>query len=209
MTTEHIQIDDVTPRIAYTATSGQTEFTVPFVFFDDADLKVYQNATLKTLTTHYTVTGEESNDDAARKVTLVTGATVGDSIVITRDIAIARTTDQSESGPFSIRTNNTELDRIVAMAQQLEDSIARTIRLSDSDPVDNLELPAVADRASKYFSFDADGNPTAVASVTSSAAVAAFWVTVLQTATAPLARTALGITDTTAYTGLSNWHFCR
>jgi hypothetical protein len=208
MTTEHIQVDDVTPRIAYTATSGQTEFAVPFVFFDDADLKVYQNGTLKTLTTHYTVTGEESNDDAARKVTLVTGATVGDSIVIVRDIAIARTTDQPDSGPFSIRTNNTELDRLVAMMQQLENNDVRAVRVPDSDPVDDLELPTAAARASKYLFFDADGDPTAVASVTSSAAVAAFWVTVLQTATAPLARTALGITDTTAYTGDFNFHNC-
>ena len=33
MANEFINVADVTPRIAYTATSGQTAFTVPYVFF--------------------------------------------------------------------------------------------------------------------------------------------------------------------------------
>lgn len=206
---DHIQIDDVTPRIYYTATSGQTVFAIPFAFFDDKDIKVYQKDILLSLNTAYTVAGKGNSDLATRKVTLTTGATVGDSIVIVRDIAIARTTDQPNSGPFSIATNNTDLDRIVAMQQQLKDLISRTIRLASSDPVNNLELPSVANRASKYMSFDASGNPTAVAAVSSTAAVAAFWVPVLQTSTALAARTSLGISDTTAYTGLANWRTCR
>ena len=52
-----ILINDTTPRAQYTATSGQTVFSVPFEFFENADLKVYKNSTLLTLTTHYTVTG--------------------------------------------------------------------------------------------------------------------------------------------------------
>jgi len=52
-----ILINDNSARVQYTATSGQTVFTVPFEFFANADLKVYQNSTLKTITTHYTVTG--------------------------------------------------------------------------------------------------------------------------------------------------------
>lgn len=209
MTTQHIEIDDVTPRIAYTATSGQTVFAIPFAFFDDADILVYQNDTLKTLTTHYTVTGEGATDLAVRKVTLVTGATVGDSIVIVRDVPIARTTDFPDSGPLQINSLNTQLDKIFAILQQEHDKIERTLQYADSDTSANLELPAAATRASKYLFFNASGAPTVVASVSSSAAVDAFWVTVLQAASAAAARTALGITDTTAFTGLSNWHHCR
>lgn len=206
----HIEIDDVTPRIAYTATSGQTEFAIPFAFFDDADILVYQNDTLKTLTTHYTVTGEGATDLAVRKVTLVTGATVGDSIVIVRDVPIERTTDFPDSGPLQINSLNTQLDKIIAILQQEQDKIERTVKYTDSDVSASLELPAAASRASKYLFFDSSGNPTVVASVSTSVAALAFWVTVLSTAaTAAAARTALGITDTTAYTGLSNWHNCR
>lgn len=208
MATEHIQIDDVTPRIAYTATSGQTEFAIPFAFFEDADIKVYQEDVLLNLTTDYTVTGEGNTDLAVRKVTLVTGATLNDSIVIVRDIPVARTTDFPATGPFQIPSLNTALDRIIAIQQQLEDQIVRTLRLAASDPTANLDIPAIAERASKFLAFDANGTPMVATAVTE-APVSAFMLTVLDDASAAAARTTLGITDTTSYTGLSNWHFCR
>ena len=52
-----INIANNNPRINYTATSGQTVFTVPFEFFDNTDIKVYIEGTLKTITTHYSVSG--------------------------------------------------------------------------------------------------------------------------------------------------------
>jgi hypothetical protein len=210
--TTHIQVDDVTPRIAYTATSGQTDFAIPFVFFDDTDLLVYVNAVLKTLTTDYTLTGALSNDDDARILTFVSGLTVGDAVVIARDIPIARTTDFPASGPLQINSLNTALDKAFAVMQQLEDSIARTLRLAASDPADNLTLPAAADRASKFLGFDADGNPMASEAVTG-VAVSAFMETVLDDATAAAARTTLGvdtaIANVAAAGSLANWHSCR
>ncbi len=68
-----ISIADNNPRIAYTATAGQTAFTVPFEFFDNSDLNVYINETLKTITTHYTVSGGSGSTGT---VTLTSGATV-------------------------------------------------------------------------------------------------------------------------------------
>jgi len=205
----NIEIDDVTPRIAYTATSGQTVFVVPFAFFENSDLVVYVNDVLQVLGTDYTAAGSGDSEAGSRLVTFEDGLTVGDAVVIVRDIPIQRTTFLSTSGPLQVPALNTQLSKIFAIQQQLEDLIARTLRLNDSDPVDNLELPTVADRASKYLFFDADGNPMAAASVSSSAAVAAFWVATLQTANAAAARAALGITDTTAYTGRANYQFRR
>ena len=43
-----IIISDTEPRVQYTATSGQVSFTVPFEFFANADLKVYNGTTLLT-----------------------------------------------------------------------------------------------------------------------------------------------------------------
>lgn len=203
-----IEVDDVTPRIAYTATAGQTEFLVPFVFFTDADLKVYKNAVLQTLTTHYTAAGELDSLPASRKVTFVTALTAGDSVVITRDIPVARTTNFPLSGPLQIAALNIQLAKIFAIQQQLEDLISRTLRLADSDTTSSLDIPAAATRASKFLGFDASGNPLMSTAVTG-AAVSAFMATVLDDANAAAARTTLGITDTTAYTGLANWHNCR
>ncbi len=197
-----IELDDVTPRIAYTATAGQTVFIVPFVFFADADLDVYVDDVLQS--SGYTVAGALDSDEASRKITFTTALVGGESVVIVRDIAIARTSNFPISGPLQISALNIQLAKIFAIQQQLSDEIDRTLRLASSDPVGSLQLPAVAARASKYLAFDADGNPSAVAAVTGTAAVAAFWVTALQTADAAAARGALGITDNTAYIAAAN-----
>lgn len=205
---DHIAIDDVVPRIAYTATSGQTVFAIPFAFFADEDLDVYVNDVLQTLTTAYTVAGEGASDLASRKVTFVTGLTVGDSVVIVRDIIIERTTDFPTSGPFQVPSLNTQLDKIFAIMQQIANSIVRTLRLADSDTTASLTIPAAAARALKFLGFDAAGAPMMSTAVTGTP-VSAYMATVLDDANAAAARVTLGITDTTAYTGLSNWHYCR
>lgn len=152
-----ILINDNSARVQYTATSGQTVFTVPFEFFANADLKVYQNSTLKTITTHYTVTG--AGVTGGGTVTFVTGATLNDVITIVRDVAVARTSDFPTSGPFVINDLNTDLDRLTAMVQQQETKLARTLRLDDFDTPNTFTvLPAKATRASKLLSFDANGN---------------------------------------------------
>jgi hypothetical protein len=151
-----ILINDTTPRIQYTATSGQTVFTVPFEFFENADLKVYKNSTLLTITTNYTVTG--AGVTGGGSVTLTSGATAGDVITIFRDIAVKRVTDFPTSGPFNISALNNDLDRIVAMVQEREDEVTRVIQLSDTDPAVNLQMPAAASRASRVLGFDATGN---------------------------------------------------
>ena len=152
-----ILINDNSARVQYTATSSQTVFTVPFEFFANADLKVYQNSTLKTITTHYTVTG--AGVTGGGTVTFVTGATLNDVITIVRDVAVARVTDFPTSGPFVIEDLNTDLDRLTAMIQQQETKLARTLRLDDFDTPNTFTvLPAKATRASKLLSFDANGN---------------------------------------------------
>ena len=152
-----ILINDNSARVQYTATSSQTVFTVPFEFFANADLKVYQNSTLKTITTHYTVTG--AGVTGGGTVTFVTGATLNDVITIVRDVAVARVTDFPTSGPFVIEDLNTDLDRLTAMIQQQETKLSRTLRLDDFDTPNTFTvLPAKATRASKLLSFDANGN---------------------------------------------------
>jgi hypothetical protein len=125
-----IQIANNNPRISYTATGGQTAFPTSFAFFVDGDINVYINDVLKTLTTDYAVTG---GSGLAGTVTLVTGATAGDIVVLTRDVELERTTDFPTSGPFQVASLNVELDKLVAMIADMEDFAGRGLRLSDSD----------------------------------------------------------------------------
>ena len=146
-----ILIADNSPRISYTATSGQTAFTVPFEFFDNTDLNVYINDTLQTLTTHYTVTGGSGSTGS---ITLVTGATAGDIVVITRDVTLERTTDFPTSGPFQVASLNTELDKVVAMIADMKDLADRGLRLSDSDTSATLVLANKDTRKGTVLAFN-------------------------------------------------------
>jgi hypothetical protein len=202
---DFIDVSDETPRRAYTATSGQTAFAVPFVFFQNSDLQVYQEDVPLTLDEDYTVSGAESEDGGT--VTLLEGATAGDSIVIARAVPYELTTHIPTSGDLDVPAINLQFSLFVAMIQQLSVNLPRSLRQPDSDEDDLDALPVAASRASKYLGFDADGQPTALASVSTSAAATAFWISVISTsANAAAARSALGVTDQSA---IPNWHFCR
>jgi hypothetical protein len=150
-----INLADNSPRISYAVAQGatQTSFAVPFEFFANADLNVYVDGTLKTLTTHYTVSG---GDGSTGTVTIsVTGATGGSTVVITRDVALERTTDFPSSGPFQIGALNTELDRLTAIAADLDDKAGRALQLTDFDVAASLVLPTVDNRKGKTLAFNA------------------------------------------------------
>jgi hypothetical protein len=155
-----LQISDTTPRIQYTATSGQTSFSVPFEFFDVADLKVYNGTTLLTYSTspasasQYSVTG--AGVTGGGSITLGgSGATLNDTITIVRDLAIERISDFPVSGNFPIQTLNTELDKIVAMLQQLEEQFARTLQYPVTTTTGfDVDLPDLV--ANRVLSVNAD-----------------------------------------------------
>jgi len=155
-----LQISDTTPRVQYTATSGQTSFSVPFEFFAVADLKVYNGTTLLTYSTspssasQYSVTG--AGVTGGGSITLGSpGATLNDVITIVRDLAIERLSDFPVSGNFPIQTLNSELDKIVAMLQQLEEQFARTLQYPVTTTTGfDVDLPELV--ANRVLSVNAD-----------------------------------------------------
>jgi len=164
-------------RVSYSVSAGatQTSFTVSFEFFDDADLNVHVDGTLKTISTHYTVSGGSGSTGAV--AISVTGASGGSTVVITRSIALARTTDFPSSGSFQIATLNTELDRFTAIAADLKDSVNRALILSDSDSSVSTTLPLLASRKGTVLGFNAssgavEAGPSITAVQTLSAASA-------------------------------------
>ncbi len=172
-----INLSDNTPRVSYTVAQGatQTSFTVSFEFFASADLKVYVDGTLKTITTHYTVSG--GNGSTGAVAISVTGATGGSTVVITRDIALERTTDFPAQGSFQIATLNTELDKITAQFADRKDDVDRSLRLEDSDSAVAMTLPLKASRVGTVLGFNAStGAPEAgptIANVNSLSAITA------------------------------------
>jgi hypothetical protein len=130
---------------------------VNFEFFDDADLNFYVDGTLKTLTTHYTVSGGNGSTGTINTTSgnSVVGATGGSTVVITRSIAFARTTDFPSSGAFEVATLNTELDRFTAIAADISDETSRSMQLADQDTAVSMTLPLKADRVGTVLGFNA------------------------------------------------------
>ena len=183
-----ITISDTEPRIQYTATAGQTSFTVPFAFFANADLQVFNGtsqlsfSSAPTNASQYSVTG--AGVSGGGSITLGSpGATVNDVITIVREVAIERTTDFPTSGAFQIDSLNTELDKIIAMAQQLERDLKLSPRVNTTssssfnltfpDMIAGKVLSANAGGTGLEFSVDASGLLTAEANASTSATNAA------------------------------------
>ena len=172
-----LTVGDITPRVQYTASAGQTTFAYAFPIFANTDLKVYIGSTLKTLTTHYSVTGAGSSSGG--NVVLGTGASAGEVITIYRDLPVARTSDYQTGGTFRAETLNDDLDKVVMMAQQLEDQVNNntlTVDQFDDTSID-LTLPVKDTRKGTVLGFNAtSGAPEAgptIANVNSLAAITA------------------------------------
>tara|TARA_R100001443_G_scaffold35065_1_gene48837 strand:- start:106 stop:1731 length:1626 start_codon:yes stop_codon:yes gene_type:complete len=192
-----IALSDNTPRISYTVSesASQTSFTVPFVFFDGStDLNVYVDNTARSYhastanTTQYTVSGGSGSTGSI--TTSVTGASGGSTVVITRAIPLARTTDFPSSGAFEVAKLNTELDTLLAMHSDFNDTSGRSLVLNDSDAAASMTLPLKADRLNKVLGFHSStGVPQAVSQLTTASVAATNTVSVGGSSTASVAVT--------------------
>ena len=154
-----INLSDNNPRVSYTVAQGatQTSFAVPFEFFDNDDLNFYVDGTLKTLTTHYTVSGGDGSTGTITTTTgnSVTGISGGSTVIVTRSIDLDRTTDFPSSGPFNIASFNTELDRLIAITADLQDDVNRSLKLIDYDSAVDTQMPLLAARKGTVLGFNA------------------------------------------------------
>ncbi len=118
----NIKIQDVYQRIQYTATASQTAFAVPFPFFANTDLTVWQDddeLDLGSSAGEYGVSGAGSPSGGT--VTLVTGATAGDIITIQGLMPIDRTSIYSPTISNLTGTDlNNDFNRDIVMLKQVE-----------------------------------------------------------------------------------------
>ena len=185
---DHIQIGDITPRIQYTGDGVQVAFTYPFPIFADEDIEVFLDETLQV--SGYTVSG--AGISSGGSITFATAPTSGALVTLVRNVVIERTSDFQESGEFRAKVINDELDKEVAMIQQVNDKVVRSLRLSETDTANDLELPTKAGRAGNLLGFDAEGDPIASVGTSGGVVVSTYMGTVLDDVSASTARTTLG-----------------
>jgi hypothetical protein len=143
-------------RIEYDGNGVTTDFAFPYRFLADADLVVYVDGDLLTLTTNYMVTG--AGDDAGGTVSITVPPGIGtDNVIIFRDPVAVQELDLVENDPLPAEDVEEALDLLTMLVQRNLDRIDRTINISDSDTGD-LGLPPAADRANKILGFDDQGD---------------------------------------------------
>ena len=163
-------INAITRRVVFTGSAGLGPYAFTFEVLNSADVAVYFNATLLTITTDYTVT---INANGTGSVTIVTGSSVpstptaSDQIVIVGARDIERVTDFVTAGDLLASSLNEQLDALTIFDQQVAEENKRAMRAPVYDPalvedggVVDMTLPAKASRAGKTLAFDSDGNPT-------------------------------------------------
>ena len=161
-----IEIADNDARVQYTqaVVASTTQLTIDFPFFDLDDINVIVTTAAGVDTTlsrgtgtgTFAVTGTAVDDGfSGGYITLGDNYSAGtDTFTIFRDIPVARTTDFPTSGPFNISSLNTELDKIIAIEQELETKITRTLGLAESDTSVSLNLPNLNTRKGTVLAFN-------------------------------------------------------
>jgi len=148
-------------RNQYTSSGSLGPYNFTFVIYADADLSVYVDDTLKTLSTHYTVS---TNANGTGSITFTSGnaPASGTLVTIIGNKDISRTTRFTSGGPLTADALETEFNAQTALLQQLDEKISRAITLPiETDATRPIEFPydnTEANNAGRLLKFNSAGS---------------------------------------------------
>lgn len=147
-----------TPVKTHTGTGAVTVFAYDFLILAAADMRVTVDGVVKTITTHYSVSGVGSGSGG--DVTFVTAPANGAVVVLKRAMEIKRTAiDYQESGDLLSSTHNDDHDAPVMMAQQLSADLLRAFKAPENQIVDlSISQADWTARAGKFLRVKTDGS---------------------------------------------------
>lgn len=168
-----------------------TVFPYTFKLISQSHIRVTVDGVVKTITTDYTVSGV--GDAGGGNVTFTTAPANLAAVVLSGSAPYSRSTDYVRNGSFQEETVDNDFDLAIILIQQIDERQGRAIAIPIDDATGtDVELPAAADRASKYLAFDADGNPVATSGTSSVIVVSTFAETLLDDANAAAMRATIG-----------------
>ena len=157
-------VSSTTVKNSYSGNGSTTQFAYGYKIFADSDLIVIIRTdstgaeTVKTLTTHYTVSG--AGDASGGNVTFTSGNTPasGQTVVIIREVPQTQAIDYIANDPFPAESHEEGLDRGTMTTQQVQEELNRAIKLSRTNTMTSTEFTVGAtDRANKVLAFNASG----------------------------------------------------
>jgi len=168
----------------YTGDGAVTVFAYAFKALNEAHLVVTQTViatgveTVKTLTTHYTVSGV--GVDGGGNVTMLVAPPSTATLTISRAVTKSQSTDLVNRGAVQPESLETALDRGVQMTQDLEEVVDRSVRFAVSADLSSFNPDVPEPVASKAISINAAGTafelvdtPTVAAAAAAASAAAA------------------------------------
>ena len=157
-------VSSTTVKNSYSGNGSTTQFPYGYKIFADSDLQVIIRTdstgaeTVKSLTTHYTVSG--AGDASGGNVTFTSGNTPasGETVVIIREVPQTQAIDYIANDPFPAESHEEGLDRATMTTQQVQEELNRSIKLSRTNTMTSTEFTVGAtDRANKVLAFDSSG----------------------------------------------------
>ena len=156
-------ISSTTVKNSYSGNGTLDTFNYTFKIFANTDIQVIirdANATetVKTLTTHYTVTGAGSGSGGTVVFTSGNIPTNTETVVLRRALPQTQSIDYIANDAFPAESHEEGLDRSMMAIQQLQEEVNRSIKLSRTNTMNTTEFAiGDTDRAGKIFGFDSNG----------------------------------------------------
>ena len=156
-------ISTSTIKNSYSGNGSTSAFTYTFKITDDDDIQVIIRSstgteTVKTKTTHYTVSGVGSAGGGT--ITFTTGniPTNTQTVILRRSTPQTQELDLIENSDLPSDSLENSYDKLTSIAQELQEQIDRSIKLSRTNAMTSTEFTVgAADRANKILAFDANG----------------------------------------------------
>jgi hypothetical protein len=156
-------ISSTTVKNSYNGDNSTTTFNYTFKVFADSDLQVIIRSalgteTVKTLTTHYTVTGAGDANGGSVIFTAGNIPASGETVVIRRAVPQTQAIDYIANDPFPAESHEEGLDRAMMTLQQVQEELDRSIKISRTNTMTSTEFTVgAASRAGKILGFDDNG----------------------------------------------------
>lgn len=138
-------VSTTTLNARYNGNGSTTAFSTGFSFSANSEVKVtlYNSAgvgTVKTITTHYTVTGAGTGN--AGTVTMLTAPAVNEVLLLELNVPLTQTYDYQNNSKFPNETTEAALDKAIRIAQMQQSQIDRALKVTGASEVTGIELPA-------------------------------------------------------------------
>ena len=149
---------------SYVGDGSTTEFTYNFKISDEDFIQVIIKVTatgaetVKTKTTHYTVAGVGNSGGGTVTFTAGNIPASTDTVILRRVTTKTQGMDLIENDPLPANTLEDAIDKNLAISQELQEELDRSIKLSRGNTMTSTEFTTIAaDRASKVLAFDSSG----------------------------------------------------